>query len=424
MKRGLIVLVSATAALLCAASTALAAPALSQSSVTVGIGQSTVITAQNPVTQIYRLSNSNPDIADLLINESQITITGRQSGSTAMSICYVTSSSDCAALSVTVTTGQTTNTTNNSGGLSFNPQNPTIMPGQTLPVTISGGSGYFVSSNSNPDMVPASINGNQVSVSGNQVGASTITICSSTNVCSALKVTVSTSAGSTTGVTFSPTNPTLAVGQTLSVSIGGQSSTYFISLNSAPSLVQATINANNVNTLVLYGLGTGSASITVCGNSGGCTTLPITITGTAATTPIAPTPTPVTTPPVNTGVSLLSVIQAMQVQLAQLLAQVQTMATALNQLAASTGATVSPSTNAGSATITKFTFTQLLDINSEGAEVTALQKRLTELGLYSGPITGRFGALTQAAVKKFQTLHGIDAKGFVGPETRATLNAQ
>ena len=62
-------------------------------------------------------------------------------------------------------------------------------------------------------------------------------------------------------------------------------------------------------------------------------------------------------------------------------------------------------------------------IGSSGAQVTALQSKLTDLHIYSGPITGVFGPLTQAAVKAFQKGHGIEATGTVGPLTRAALNA-
>ena len=41
----------------------------------------------------------------------------------------------------------------------------------------------------------------------------------------------------------------------------------------------------------------------------------------------------------------------------------------------------------------------------------------------SGPITGYYGTLTQAAVEKFQSAHNIDVNGYVGPGTRAALNA-
>ena len=70
----------------------------------------------------------------------------------------------------------------------------------------------------------------------------------------------------------------------------------------------------------------------------------------------------------------------------------------------------------------KFVFTRLLKMGMTSDDVKELQKRLTELGVYSGPITGKFGALTFAAVKKFQQVNGILQVGYVGPSTRAALN--
>ena len=93
---------------------------------------------------------------------------------------------------------------------------------------------------------------------------------------------------------------------------------------------------------------------------------------------------------------------------------------ALNALqGTSAPATASTSTAASAA----YSFTVSLGIGSTGADVTALQKLLVSEGLYSGPVTGYFGALTQTAVKAFQSKNGIDPVGSVGPATRAALNA-
>jgi hypothetical protein len=76
-----------------------------------------------------------------------------------------------------------------------------------------------------------------------------------------------------------------------------------------------------------------------------------------------------------------------------------------------------------SSTATSYNFTEFLSVGSQDAQVTALQERLTADGLYSGPITGYFGTLTEVAVGKFQAANGIAVKGYVGPSTRAVLNA-
>jgi hypothetical protein len=57
-------------------------------------------------------------------------------------------------------------------------------------------------------------------------------------------------------------------------------------------------------------------------------------------------------------------------------------------------------------------------------DVTELQKILIADGYLVIPApTGVFGPLTEAAVKLYQAAHGVPATGFVGPLTRAALNA-
>lgn len=70
-----------------------------------------------------------------------------------------------------------------------------------------------------------------------------------------------------------------------------------------------------------------------------------------------------------------------------------------------------------------FQFTRELGLGSTGLDVTELQKLLTSLGFYNGPITGYFGPLTQAGVRAFQASKGINQTGYVGPLTLAALNA-
>ena len=155
-----------------------------------------------------------------------------------------------------------------------------------------------------------------------------------------------------------------------------------------------------LNTVVFNTLADGThnnCTITVTNSTGNTSNQlvvsPFTI-GTVATTAPAP----------SSNSNVTTEIQSLESQLAQLQAQ----------------AGGSTSGNSGA---TSYAFTEFLGVGSQNAQVTALQQRLTSDGLYSGPVTGFYGALTEAAVAKFQSAHGISAKGYVGPSTRAALNA-
>ena len=99
-------------------------------------------------------------------------------------------------------------------------------------------------------------------------------------------------------------------------------------------------------------------------------------------------------------------------------AQIAALQSQLAQL--QTQAAVGGTTSGGAGTTTAFT--EFLSVGSQGAQVKALQTRLAADGFYSGAITGFYGSLTQTAVEKYQTAHGISPKGYVGPSTRTELN--
>lgn len=63
----------------------------------------------------------------------------------------------------------------------------------------------------------------------------------------------------------------------------------------------------------------------------------------------------------------------------------------------------------------------MLSSGSSGDEVKALQSRLQQLGFYSGVLDGDYGKGTRAAVKLFQTQHGLDDDGIAGQKTLEML---
>ena len=73
---------------------------------------------------------------------------------------------------------------------------------------------------------------------------------------------------------------------------------------------------------------------------------------------------------------------------------------------------------------TSYLFTSNLSLGSEGPDVSALQQILQSMCFYTYPsITGHFGPLTAKAVAAFQRAHDLEPVGYVGPKTRALLNA-
>ena len=235
---------------------------VSQTSLVLGIGQTTTITAYNNSSNtIYLSNNSNPPIANVNISGNQISITGISNGSTVVSLC-AGSSTTCTSVYVSVQNGSVQ-------PLTFSVSNATVAPGQSLPITISGGTGtYSVLNNSNSAAIQTNISGSIITLTTNaSTGSSAITVCSSDMTsCGIINATASSVSSSPLG--FSQINPTISVGQILNEIIsGGATATYYISSNSNSSAVAATINGNN---LALTANNTGVSTITVCASSGSC----------------------------------------------------------------------------------------------------------------------------------------------------------
>lgn len=237
---------------------------LSQTSVVTTVGQNTNITATNynSSNPLYLSNNSNPQIANISINGSQISVSAINNGVTTATICKQGTTNACASIYITVQTSGAT-------VLTFSQSSVTIAPGQSVPINIYGGTGYYmIQNNSNSSLIQTSINGSAINLSVNSsAGSGSVTVCSTNNSsCGIINVTAGTTSSS--AISFSQQNVTLSVGQSTNVSItGGSTSTYYISNNSNPNILQATISGN---TLFLTGNVNGSSSVTVCSSIGSC----------------------------------------------------------------------------------------------------------------------------------------------------------
>lgn len=248
---------------------------LSSTGVVVSVGNSTSVYAYNVGTNLLYLSNnSNPSVANVNINGSTLTVLGLSAGQTVATVCTSGSVTGCVSAYITVT---------NSGAssLTFSQTSATIAYGQSLAVTIYGGTGaYTVLNNSNSSVATASISGSVVTLTAiASSGTSAVTVCS-TDYSSCGIITVTAGSVTTSGVSFSQSNPVMGVGDTLYVTLSGATSnTYSLSTNSNTSVVSASVSGDS---LVLVAKNIGTATVAVCAASGNCNVLTATVSYTSS----------------------------------------------------------------------------------------------------------------------------------------------
>jgi hypothetical protein len=245
---------------------------LSQTGLVLPIGQSTTITASNlNGSSVFLSTNSNPVIANFSVSGGTITVTANSYGSTTGTFCLVTNTSNCGSVYLIV---------QNSGAqsLSFSQSSVTLSSGQTVTVQISGGSGnysVFNNTSQNGGTVSTSIANSVISLTtASTTGSASITVCSSDmSSCGIINVTIGNT--STSAISFSQTNPTVTVGQSLSVSIfGPTNSLFYVASNSNPSILQANLSSN---TLTLLGIANGSSTLSICASTSNCGSLTINV---------------------------------------------------------------------------------------------------------------------------------------------------
>lgn len=158
---------------------------LSQNNITISRGQQVNITIYGGV--YVTGSNSNSNIVAMSINGYQATLTGNNIGTANITFCQQGNQSTCVVLYVTVTDG------NNNQSVTFSQNNVSVYNGQSVSVSIYGGSGsYYISNNSNPGAVTANVSGSTLTLSaGTNSGSATILVCQQNygSGCGSLNVT-------------------------------------------------------------------------------------------------------------------------------------------------------------------------------------------------------------------------------------------
>ncbi|MEI6479161.1 MAG: peptidoglycan-binding domain-containing protein, partial [bacterium] len=297
-------------------------------------------------------------------------------GSRSSTIAWEPKDNSCAS--------STTDTVSNTS-LTFSKNNLVMNANQNQTINIYGTGGYSITSNPYPSVVSANIDGSAIDIHTNSLGNSNIVICESSGTCATLYIS---SVDGTYQTTYSQT-PTLSSFSVSSNNLNGK----FLSIGSVLNIV---INVSSSVSRVTATVNGTSAGIS--GSGSGPYTIQYTVTGNE-TLPI----------PVIVNFSDGS-------------GNYGQVAFSLGNLPVAQVVTSSSSSSSSSSSNSKYVFSSFLTIDSTGTEVTELQKRLTSLGFFSGPITGYFGPLTKAAVIKFQKAHKITQAGYVGPSTRAILN--
>jgi len=157
----------------------------------------------------------------------------------------------------------------NSGSVTLSQTSLNLTIGQNASVTISGNGGYTLSGGYNSSVATAYISGNAVVVNGYAQGTTTFSVCQNGGSCASLYVTVNNSNNGCTyncgSISLSQTSVNLNVGQSSTVSAYNYSGgTLYVYNNSNTNAVSASVSGSIVT---LYGLNTGTSTVTVCGNS-------------------------------------------------------------------------------------------------------------------------------------------------------------
>ena len=410
---------------------------LSSTYPTITTGQTQIVNISGGYGNYYISSNSSANVVQTYLSTSTITLYGNAPGNSTVLIC--SPSGSCGTINATVVS-------TSGGALSLSQNSLSLVNGQVSSISITGGTSPYSVIQNDTGKVQYSLSGSILTVTGISMGASSATICSAGGACVTLSITINGAASTISGVqpVFSQNNFSMNTNQTTAVYLSGNNG-YYISNNSNQNIISASISGNSI---IIFGITVGSANITVCQAGGQCNILYVTVSNAAAST--------VSSVPITFDKSSLSInvggVSSVYVSGGSGTGYYTSYNSNSNSIGtyvtgssliitgkASGSGTLSVCSSAnvcGSIAVTingtsqvtttsaskNFMFAKHLEYGMRNTDVTELQKRLTEKGVYTGPITGYYGTLTTAAVKKFQKLNNLDQLGSVGPGTRTALN--
>ena len=326
----------------------------SQSNPSISVGQSTNVIISGGSGVYYISANSNPSIVQANLSGNTLTLLGNTNGSSLITIC--SSTGGCGSITVTA------NYISNGGSIALSQNSLTLLTGQTLSITISGGEAPYSLPYPSNNIFQASLNGNIVTIYGVSIGSSSLSVCSAGGACVILSITVN-STGSTNQPYLGQNNISIETGQSATVSISGNGG-YYVSSNSSSNVASVQISVNSV---IIYASNAGNTNISICQSGGQCSILYVSVSA-----PVIQDIQPIATP-------------------------------------------ITPQ-------ISYYNFSRYLGYGDNGGDVLQLQKLLSEQGYLTAIPNGHYGPATTSAVKKFQQAHGISAVGSVGPITINSLN--
>jgi hypothetical protein len=175
---------------------------LSQTNVSLRVGQTSTLTAFSNYGSVYISNTSNSNVATAVMSGNQITVIAHNQGSATITVCAPNTS--CVSLYVTVEAYQNyydqyynynqypsnnynynnypynyPNNYQNYANISVSQSSVSLGVGQSTSISLYGGNNYYLSANSS--IVNVTLNGSTMTLYGNTPGSGTLTVCSSSS---------------------------------------------------------------------------------------------------------------------------------------------------------------------------------------------------------------------------------------------------